>query len=251
MKHPETEQNWWAPGPLAFEHLRPKTHVPGSTEAKAENLEGVQVAAEEEREGSSIKESAQEKASISTEGEAKQASKLPERGNEHGNTDAAKSDAWRPSRAPVTSYALCRKSLVDSLDNRRYNVHLLATRTGQAVPTRMPVWRQGTGDVLLQMFRARATDQLIERGNRIENDPHKFVEACASWDAVKDVKLRGCVLWLPREQGSETQYATLDVDGPAYGRKMAVHNLRWLLGEEEVRRLRRRRLCFERTRLWC
>jgi hypothetical protein len=51
------------------------------------------------------------------------------------------------------------------------------------------------------------------------------------------VKLRGCVLWLPREEGAATKYATYDVEGAKYGQTMPVHNLRWLLGEEEVARL--------------
>ena len=96
------------------------------------------------------------------------------------------------------------------------------------------------GDVLLQMMRQQATDALALRGNRLQSheDKHRFIEPCASWKDVEGVKLRGCVLWLPEKKDAARQYATLDIEGVQYGKKMVVHNLYWLLGEQEVQRLR-------------
>lgn len=149
----------------------------------------------------------------------------------------------RPRRAPITSYMLSRRSLVDMVGgpNKKYLALLLAVRSGMAIApdSKNAVWREDMGDMLLQMMRKQATDALAVRGNRLHEPKHRFLEPCASWKDVEAVRLRGCVLWLPekKEKGAY-QYATLDIEGAQYGRKMLVHNLHWLLGEREVQRLR-------------
>lgn len=155
--------------------------------------------------------------------------------------DTAISSA-RPRRAPITSYMLSRKSLVDMVGgpNKKYLALLLAVRSGMAIApdSKNAIWRDDMGDMLLRMMRKYATDALTIRGNRLREPKHKFIEPCPSWKDVEGVRLRGCVLWLPGRKDAAEQYTTLDIDGAQYGRKMVVYNLHWLLGEEEVQRLR-------------
>lgn len=145
----------------------------------------------------------------------------------------------------MTSYTLCRQSVVDSLGgpSKKNAALLLAVRSGMAVApdTRNTVWRQDMGQLLLRMLRRHAVDALIPWSCGTEESRDTIIHPCADWEQVKDVKLRACVLWLPETQNDATtrQYATLDVEGVKYGQKIAVHNLRWLFGDEESERLRR------------
>ncbi|KAH0493503.1 hypothetical protein TgHK011_000168 [Trichoderma gracile] len=217
VQHPTTGKPWWAPGPLSFEHVQPTKRL------------------DEEQPDISKR--------LNEEASARNPEAAPVAPRKDGAADSEK-DARRPRRAPITSYTLNSKSLVDMIGgkNKKYLSLLLAVRSGMAVTpeTREAVWREDMGDVLLQKIRQQATDALVLRGNRLQSheDKHRFIEPCASWKDVEGVKLRGCVLWLPEKRDAAGQYATLDIEGAQYGKKMAVHNLWWLLGEQEVQRLR-------------
>lgn len=93
------------------------------------------------------------------------------------------------------------------------------------------------GDVLLGMMRRQAVDALVCQSGMKGDGQEKLIQPCTKWDEIKEVQPRGCVLWLPSEAKSSTQYATLDLDGAKYGSKLTVHNLHWLLGEDELARL--------------
>ncbi|KAL7784615.1 hypothetical protein V8C37DRAFT_395458 [Trichoderma ceciliae] len=211
VKHPETGTPWWAPGPLAFEHVLPTRRL---DEAQTDISNG--------HDGETPTQELMS-ASVAVQNDAT-------------------IDPVRPRRAPITSYTLNRKSLVDMVGgpNKKYLALLLAVRSGMAIAphSKNGVWREDMGDMLLRMMRKQATDALTTRGNRLHEPKYKFIEPCAGWEDVKGVRLRGCVLWLPEKEDAAEQYATLDIEGAQYGRKMAVHNLRWLLGDEEVQRLR-------------
>ncbi|KAL6821321.1 hypothetical protein V8C40DRAFT_52165 [Trichoderma camerunense] len=215
IKHPTTGTPWWAPGPLSFEHVQPTKRL---DEAQASTSSG-------------------------HDGEASVAEPMstPAAGR-NDNAQAPEEHVRRLRRAPITSYMLNRKLLVDMVGgpNKKYLAMLLAARSGMAIApdSKTAVWREDMGDVLLQMMRQQATDALALRGNRLHEPKHKFIEPCANWKDVKGVRLRGCVLWLPAKQDAEHQYTTLDIGEAQYGRKMVVHNLHWLLGEREVQRLR-------------
>ncbi|RFU81820.1 hypothetical protein TARUN_411 [Trichoderma arundinaceum] len=215
IKHPTTGTAWWAPGPLAFEHVLPTKRL-DETQTDMNNRHDGETSALDPMSASAVN---------------------PEVTTTHSETDAA-----RPRRAPITSYTLNRKSLVDMVGgpNKRYLSLLLAVRSGMAVApdSKNAIWREDMGDMLLRMMRKQAADALIVRGNRLREPQHKFIQPCASWEDVQGVRLRGCVLWLPEKKGAAEQYATLDVEGAQYGKKMVVHNLDWLLGEEEsIRRI--------------
>ncbi|KAL7812115.1 hypothetical protein V8C44DRAFT_90178 [Trichoderma aethiopicum] len=217
VQHPTTGKPWWAPGPLSFEHVQP-TKRP-------------------------YKEQPDISRGLTEAASAEKPKSAPVAAQIHGTADSEK-DARRPRRAPITSYALNRKSLIDMMGgkNKKYASVLLAVRSGMAITpdTREAVWREDMGDVLLQKMRQEATDALAVRSKRAQpyEVKHRFVEPCASWKDVEGVKMRGCVLWLPEKKDAAGQYATLDIEGAQYGKKMVVHNLWWLLDEEEVQRLR-------------
>lgn len=211
IRHPETGTAWWAPGPLAFEHVQPTKRPDESQEDRDNESDKAAAAAE------LVSASAP------------------------GSSDTTTGSA-RPRRSPITSYTLSRKSLIDMVGgpNKKYLALLSAIRTGMAVApeSRDAVWREDMGSLLLGMMRRHATDALIARGNRPHGPKDRFIQPCVNWKDVEGVRLRGCVIWLPENSDGPRQYATLDVEGAQYGRKMVVHNLRWLLGDNEVQRLR-------------
>ncbi|KAL7922205.1 hypothetical protein ACQKWADRAFT_293831 [Trichoderma austrokoningii] len=211
IRHPETSAAWWAPGPLAFEHVVP-TKRPDESQSDGRRVDGDDRA---ELVSASAPDS-----SDTTTGSA------------------------RPRRSPLTSYTVNRKSLVDMVGgpNKKYLALLTAIRTGMAVApdTRDAIWREDMGGLLLGMMRRHATDALIARSDWTPGPKDRFIQPCIDWKDVEAVKLRGCVILLPKNSDDDgpKQYATLDIEGARYGKKMVVHNLRWLLGEDEVQRLR-------------
>lgn len=127
---------------------------------------------------------------------------------------------------------------------------MLGARTGMAITpdAKMPVWRHDMSDVVLQTLRREAVSELIARA---AVDECKFVQPCATWEDVKEVGGRGCVLWLPDAGDTRAtgQHATFDVPGANYGSKLPVHDLVWLLGEEELARLRSESEAFRANKL--
>ncbi|KAM0743536.1 hypothetical protein ACQRIT_001795 [Beauveria bassiana] len=193
VRHPETNQGWFAPSNDSYGHIQRNEQARAS-------------AASPEAEAS---------AKATTGGQ-----------DEH---------------APrVTAYVASQKSVLDALSgpSKRLRGAVLARRRGLGVSPEaaMPVWRHDMGDLVLGSMRHEATDELIRRAG-VAN--HKFVQPCAGWEDIKDVERRGCVLWLPRGEDKATarQHATFDVAGAKYDSKMPVHDLVWLLGEEESARL--------------
>lgn len=223
VSHPTTGEPWYAPGPLAFEKVKPiyrPSELP--TESKdshsaSKTLEGAESETSEQK----------------MEGE-------PVEGTTRGHD--------RPRRAPLTVYTINRKDMLDPLGPGAKQLGaLFGPRQGTAWSPefRKAVWRKDMSDVILDMMRRTVVDALITRTTRESGAQDKFVEPVSNWETVRDVKRRQSVLWLPREaeDGSDSahaasEYATLDVGGVQYYRKMAVHNLVWMLGSEEVARLR-------------
>ena len=223
VSHPTTGKPWFAPGPLAFDRIQP---IYRPTEPLVESSDGI--SSNETSGGVEMKESGQK--------------------TEKGYREELELGNRRPRRAPLTFYMLNRKEMLDPLGPQP---KLLGKLTGPRQGTawahefRGAVWRSDMAEFILNMMRRTIVDTLITRANREHGPEDKFIEPVPSWDAVRDVKRRQSVLWLPRETESGpgnspaySQYATLDVDGVQYYRKMAVHNLPWMLGSEEVARLR-------------
>lgn len=142
-------------------------------------------------------------------------------------------------KAPITTYTLCRKSLIDTIGTEHKYVAVLHRGGMARTPeTRYVTWRLDTGDSLEELFRRCATDALISRSHGKGTQKHLYVQPCADWDDVEHVTRRGCVLWNPpKGEDNHKQYTTFDIEGAKFGSTMAVHNLPWLLGFQQMRRL--------------
>ncbi|KAF4121888.1 Thioesterase domain [Geosmithia morbida] len=212
VSHPTTGKPWYAPGPLAFDRVRPIHYPTEGGEHTGMRNEGGK----------------------STEG-------LEEGGDMSSSTERA-----RPHRAPLTAYTLNRKDMLDRLGpGSKLLGQLFGPRNGTAwsPELRRAVWRADMGDTILGMMRRLVVDALVDRATGA--DLTKFVEPVeGGWDAVGKVDRRQSVLWIPSQQqeggtGEKVlRYPTVDVPGAKYNGKMAVYNLSSLLGEEEIVRLR-------------
>ncbi|KAG5997015.1 hypothetical protein E4U54_002458 [Claviceps lovelessii] len=166
---------------------------------------------------------------------------LETKSNSSTSSPSTSTDSPPRNRSPVTVYALSRKSIFDKSGGSKKNhgAVLSAARTGMAIGPAVAtaVWREDMGDVLLNMMRCRATDALIALSSPSKNHAYQNLQPC-KWEEVGDVKLRGCVLWLRGEDEPAAHIATMNIDGAKYGQTIAVHDLKWLLGDSQVQKLR-------------
>lgn len=172
--------------------------------------------------------------------DSSQEPRAPGHASEPALRPQSRSKPGMPTAAPVVAYTVSRKSLLAALNPDK--VRILSGRHGMSVDTttHKSIWRADMADFLLTMLRQQAVDALIRRGTRAEHqDPHKFIEPCASWDQVKVTRLRGAVLWMPTTEvkTDDVEYPTLDIDA-TFGGKLAVFNLPRLLGQESVAKLK-------------
>lgn len=141
----------------------------------------------------------------------------------------------------LKAYATAQKSLLDNIGGSKSKARgsLIGHRQGMAMAAeaKAPVWRHDMGDLVLQTLRSVVTTSLIWRAKLPD---HRLIYPCATWEEIKGLPRRASILWLPKnkEGTAKHRYATYEVKGDSEDRQMAVHNLYWLLGEEEVARLR-------------
>ncbi|RMJ07585.1 hypothetical protein CDV36_012819 [Fusarium kuroshium] len=232
---PNVPNGWWAPGPLTFEDLVP-FHDPTIPRLKDRHGKNV-----DERE-----EDVQDE--LPTEGAS---------ADDTTETSTVEDTASprRPRRAPLTTYILARKKAIEILSTPGANHKLLSnltfTRHGMAMQTKgeRRIWREGMDEVLLTKMRREAANTLILRAQRSKAPMFKFIQPCSGWDDTEVLSNGGCVLWFPNEsQGEKSVYATLDIEanwGISERTKLPVHDLTWLLGEEEVERLKKESELFQ------
>lgn len=157
-------------------------------------------------------------------------------------------------KAPITTYTLSNKLLLDKIGNdRKSGGKLIGGRSGMAYTpaSRSAVFRSDMADVVLKMMRQTLVDSLVERSAasvRHQSSCGQIVPI-GSWEDAKQVKERGSLLFLQADDAKSPdagvdkvvpsfEYATLDVDNTSYDRKMPVYDLIRLLGKDEVARLR-------------
>lgn len=155
------------------------------------------------------------------------------------------SQEQRPRRAPLTVYVLARMRAIEILStpgqNHKYLSNLTGSRHGMAMQAKgeRRIWREGMDHILLKMMRREATNALILRAQKSEFPVYKFIHPCEGWEDTNMLYRGGCVLWLPkRAQGKKSVYQTMDGDPKFGAAKVPVHDLLWLLGEKDVRKLR-------------
>ncbi|WZH47579.1 uncharacterized protein QYS62_008735 [Fusarium acuminatum] len=255
VEHPDPEQTsaWFAPGPLSFERVMPR-HVEGGF-GSGNPVRHDQKAGSKKQLWEVPKEptSAAQKADAQVES-AEEAEAIFQAESEAGAETAAADEALGEDefdtpqdgrdprfRAPFVSYVLARKSVIDMIGRRKNYQARMSARSGMASlrTVNQKVFRPDMGDVLLKMLRRLAVDTLITRSDREGKKPDMFINPVKSWEEAKKHVGRGSILYIPKEDMQDVNsYATLDVEGANYASKVAVHDLRYLLGEEELERLR-------------
>ncbi|KAF9760779.1 hypothetical protein IL306_004123 [Fusarium sp. DS 682] len=263
VNHPDPEEKdqWWAPGPHSFLRVKP-TREETDIDVDVKDVKSLEKGIERIRrqialvqnevtkmatnEATTI-EGDSTRPDISAEVETTPVEKASEGENADTEADVEETEMNEgliERRARVVAYALARKSLIDLIARRNnYQAKLWAWRSGMSVYQSgvEKVFRSDMGDVLLEMLRRVAVDALITRSCRKGLwAPHKFIKPVSSWEEAKTVPGGGAVLYIPKEPMEDiNSYATLDIEDAPFASKMAVHDLRFLLGEEELERLRK------------
>ncbi|KAF4945755.1 hypothetical protein FGADI_11687 [Fusarium gaditjirri] len=253
VEHPDPEQtsNWWAPGPFSFLRVKP-TREEREVEMESKDLKSIWKGIERVRRQIGLVQNEIEK--MATEASSTKAKETPEDSDAKAETntkvgDAEMNEGLIERRARIVAYTLARKRLIDMIGglekskrSRGYQAKLSAHLGMANLPqeTERKVFRFNMGDVLLGMMRRLAVDTLITRSCREGLwAPHKFIRPVASWEEAKRIPGGGAILYIPKEDMKDmNSYATLDIEDASYASKMAVHDLRYLLGEEELERLR-------------
>ncbi|GAB1314832.1 hypothetical protein MFIFM68171_05042 [Madurella fahalii] len=110
-------------------------------------------------------------------------------------------------------------------------------------------WRSDMDAVLLELMRRRVVESLLHFATTSEKENRKkYLVKCETWDSVKELKHRGCLLFLGRQEGAPPdsepespppRLSMMTIEGVKFGGKLAVHNLMVLLGEAHTARLKR------------
>ncbi|KAF5580031.1 hypothetical protein FPCIR_10861 [Fusarium pseudocircinatum] len=260
VEHPDPEEksHWWAPGPFSFLRVKP-TREEREVEIDTNDLKSVRKGIERVRRQillvqNEIEKMATEATStrgdISAEAKTTTTQASPgdvgaeaETNTEVGVEDVETNEGLIERRARIVAYTIARKSLIDMIGgvsgrkgSRGYQKKMNSHQGMAYLPhdVERKIFRTDMGDVLLGMFRRLAVDTLITRSCREGLwAPHKFIRPVASWEEAKSIPGGGAILYIPKEDMEDkNSYATLDVEDASYGSKMAVHDLRYLLGEE-------------------
>ncbi|KAK4127989.1 hypothetical protein N657DRAFT_566219 [Parathielavia appendiculata] len=221
VSHPETGKPWFLPN-----------HVSKATPAE----DGL------------LKEGQAEQEADSTASTASTAQKPSKDGQE----PAAK--GYKGLKKGPSAYILSRQTLLQELQNPQSPYFKAQRRLlrmsdhGQSKLTaalNAATWRTDMDTVLLELQRRRAVEGLRHFANMVEDEGRKYIVKCESWNDVKNLKHRGCVLYLGPAEGASSEpgpeyvpprLSTMDL-GP-HGAPLVVHDLRELLGKEYLARLR-------------
>lgn len=157
-------------------------------------------------------------------------------------------------RTGPKAYVLSRQNLLEILVSRTSKFYAAwqkafpsrRMRSSRSFKTDRLVWRIDMDEFVLELLRRRAVEDLryiATRGNG-------YLVGCNGFDEVHKKKGVGAVLWLSKHGGSNMEnnmkngpgeFTTLDVKD----RKVAVHNLEALLGEEKSAEIRKHMKIFE------
>lgn len=123
-------------------------------------------------------------------------------------------------------------------------------RQGLSVMINNATWRSDMDTVILDLLRKRAVEGLCHFARLSQEQARGYIVKCERWDDVKELKHRGCLLYLGQAKGTAPDPAlefvpprlsSMDVGPAKFGvAKLAVHNLREILGDEYLEKLRQR-----------
>ncbi|KAL2152344.1 hypothetical protein VTH82DRAFT_5528 [Thermothelomyces myriococcoides] len=237
VAHPETKQPWFVPQDL--EMKRPVKSPPAEAQCPDN--------AQDNREttNSSSPEATQEA--------GKEALKDAETGQKAGETTSGTRSIEK--RGP-SAYTISSQRLLQELQREKspyFKLHKKLMRMSDHGNSRLgslisaATWRSDMDAVVLELLRRRIVEGLCHFSNMTEKAGRKYVVKCERWDDVKNLKHRGCLLYLgpPEESSSGSapgyvppRLAAMDMGPVKFGSKLAVHNLPELLGKEHVSQLR-------------
>lgn len=125
---------------------------------------------------------------------------------------------------------------------------------------KFPVWREDMDSYLLRLLRRQATQCLIRLAGMVETADRNYILKAGSWEDAKQRIHIGCVLYLgPLPQATDeditestapglvpppARLCNLRLEEKGPGTRVPIHDLRLLLGERNVARLRRRKALF-------
>lgn len=159
----------------------------------------------------------------------------------------------RPGRLPgPKSYMLARQDLLLAVNTqKRASVYAMAHRKLMVLNhsfgkvkehLKHAVFREDMAAFVLELMRRRIVEDLVRYSEYGRDASRKsYIVRCDSAQDILDEKhrgQRGSVLWLgPTEDAAQSgpgSFATMDIPGARFGRKIPVHNLNRLLGPENI-----------------
>ncbi|TDZ35214.1 hypothetical protein CTRI78_v011536 [Colletotrichum trifolii] len=103
-------------------------------------------------------------------------------------------------------------------------------------------------DVVLENMRRHIVKAFLYYIKLNEKDSRDYLRPCPSWDGVRKMKHRGCLLWLPQPEGESLehrtglsaleQFATFDVPYAKWQKSLPIYDLERLLGPDHLATLR-------------
>ncbi len=181
-------------------------------------------------------------------------------------------EKWHPQtkaapgvRTSITSYLLPRQDMLQifgiARKDSRYNLgqktllrRAVQYTRGLSEVLNRAAWRDDMPSFLPELMTRRIVEGLLYYANLTESEGRKYLTRCQTWEEVKQHHHRGCLLFLGQdtapsfsEADSESgpialpsmpRLSTMDIEGVRFGRKLAVHDLRAVLGDEHLARLR-------------
>ncbi|KAK3685394.1 hypothetical protein B0T22DRAFT_482371 [Podospora appendiculata] len=247
VAHPETGQPWWVP--IGLEKKQPVLASTDTDPSTAAEDDDATVAPDPEQEQ-----------------EPEQDEQEPEQGEHEPDTESAPTNSSQPTKHGLsqgpTAWPLSRQDLLQgmvSTKSRHYNAYRKFLRQNNATrysPTlNCAVWREDMDTLVLDTMRQRIVEGLLQLAEMVEKEDRKYLIRCETWDEVKNYKHRGCLLFLGQDVASvddaasgaapndvssplPARLSSMDIEGVKFGRKLAVHDLRALLGDENIALLR-------------
>ncbi|KAK4459575.1 hypothetical protein QBC42DRAFT_183141 [Cladorrhinum samala] len=235
VQHPETEEAWFVPQDLE----RPsRLHSPAPTSTIVEDAGSDHVG--------DIDKAAEAGEGTPTEQSDGIISKKAQR-----------RDSKRPTPGP-SAYTLNSRRLLDDffVKSSPYSGQyrkLLRMNDGAGVlrqTLNSARWRSDMDSALLDIMRKRIVERLLEAATSVEQQGRKYIQPC-SWDNVAEFNHLGCLVYLGRTEGSSADSEKADLPrlsaltaGKRYDWKVAVHDLRVLLGDEYISHLKEQSALF-------
>ncbi|KAK4148276.1 uncharacterized protein C8A04DRAFT_24079 [Dichotomopilus funicola] len=168
------------------------------------------------------------------------------------------SKQWDDKKTGPSSYALSSQKFLQELQNPKskyfvgYRKFFRMSDKGHRLHVMInnATWRSDMDTVILDLLRKRAVEALCHFARLSQEQARGFIVKCERWDDVKELKHRGCLLYLGQAKGATPgpalefvppRLSSMDVGPAKFGvSKLAVHNLRGILGDEYLEKLRQR-----------